>query len=119
MRAAKWILPSGIAVPVVRAQVTLSRALQDPTSGQYRPHIVIGPQSQREAIRNGNVLTEEYLGVSFVDGPGSMKPGESAEVSLALIYSPHVDYSKVKRGATFTVREGAAIKGFGVILSDD
>ena len=119
MSAAKWILPTGIAVPVVRAQVTLPRALQDPTSGQYRPHIVIGPQSQREAIRNGNVLTEDYLGVSFVGGPGLMKPGESAEVSLALIYSPQVDYSKVKPGATFTVREGAAIKGFGVILSDD
>jgi hypothetical protein len=58
------------------AQVTLlpelSRARRLLTTGQYRPHFVIGPTSQRVAICSGNVLTEKYLGVMFVGGPDAM-----------------------------------------------
>ena len=87
------------------------------TTGQYRPHIVIGPQSQRVAICEGNVCMEKYLGVMFVGGPDAMNPSETAEVSLALMYFPEETYSEVLPGATFSIREGPLIVGFGVILS--
>ena len=121
MTATRWTLPSGRAVPVVQAQVTLLPELSHErrllTTGQYRPHIVLGPQSQRAAIRDGNRVTENYLGVMFVGGPDAIKPGESAEVSLALMYFPEEPYNEVGPGATFTIREGPDIVGFGVILS--
>src|SRR5713226_141321 len=117
MNATTWILPSGIVVPVVQAQVTLLPELSHGrrllTTGQYRPHIVIGPQSQRVAIRDGNCYTENYLGVMFVGGPDAIRPGETAEVSLALMYFPEEPYTEVQPEATFTIREGPLIVGFG------
>jgi hypothetical protein len=108
-------------VPVVQAQVTLlselSHGRQGLSSGKYRPHIVIGPPSQRAAIRDGNVLTEKYLGVMFVGGPDTLRPGESGEFSLALMYFPELTYDEVTPGATFSIREGPLVVGFGVILS--
>lgn len=116
-----WTLPSGITVPVVQARVTLSpelsRGRRGLTTGQYRPHIVIGPQSQRAAIFESNVCTENYLGVMFVGGPEAIAPGESSEVNLALMYFPEEPYDEVTPGATFTIREGSHIVGFGVVLS--
>lgn len=110
-----------LCVPVIQAQVTLLPELSHGrrllNTGQYRPHIVIGPQSQRVAIRNGNAFTQKYLGVMFVGGPESMSPGESAEVTLALMYFPEDPYEDVRPGATFTIREGPLVVGFGVILS--
>jgi hypothetical protein len=85
----------------VQAQVTLlpelSLGRRLLTTGQYRFHIVIGLQSQRVAVRNANLITEKYLGVMFVDGPEAMGPGESAEVSLALMYSPEKPTMKLCR----------------------
>lgn len=108
-------------VPVVQATVTLLPELSHGrrllNTGQYRPHIVIGPQSQRVAIRNGNAFTEKYLGVMFVGGPEAMSPGESAEVTLALMYFPEDPYQDVRPGATFTIREGPLVVGFGAVLS--
>jgi len=46
-----------------------------------------------------------------------MHPGESAEVNLALMYFPEETYDEVRPGATFTIREGSLIVGFGVIES--
>ncbi len=121
MSATTWTLPSGIVVPAVQAQVTLLPELSHGrrllTTGQYRPHIVIGAQSQRVPIRDGNRLTENYLGVMFVGGPDAINPGESAEVRMALMYFPEEPYAEVQAGATFTIREGPLIVGFGVILS--
>jgi hypothetical protein len=110
-----------LKVPVVQARVTLLSELGHGrrllNTGQYRPHIVIGPQSQRVATRTGKTLTEKYLGVMFVGGPEGMSPGDSAEVSLALMYFPDDAYDEVQPGATFTLREGPLIVGFGVVLS--
>jgi hypothetical protein len=107
--------------PVVEAKVTLLPELTHGrrllTTGQYRPHIVIGSQSQRVAIRDGNRFTENYLGVMFVGGPDAMEPGDTAEVKLALMYFPEEPYNEVQPGATFTVREGPLIVGYGVIRS--
>jgi translation elongation factor EF-Tu-like GTPase len=108
-------------VPVVEARVTLlpelSRGRQGLSMGQYRPHIVLGPQSQRIAIRDGNRFVENYLGVMFVGGPDKIEPGDTAEAKLALIYAPEEPYTDVQPGATFTIREGSDIVGYGVILS--
>jgi hypothetical protein len=110
-----------VKVPVVQAEVTLlpelSRGRRLLTTGKYRPHIVIGSQSQRVAIREGNRLTENYLGVMFVGGPDAMEPGDTVEVKLALMYFPEEPYNEVQPGATFTVREGPLIVGYGVIRS--
>jgi len=109
------------AVPVVRAIVTLLPETNAPkfvTLGTYRPHIVLGPTTQREAILNGHTLLESYVGVAFVGGPEKLSPGETAEVDLALMYYPHPMYEGVKTGATFTVREGPTIVGFGTVQSD-
>jgi hypothetical protein len=53
----------------------------------------------------------------FVEGPDAIEPGETAEVGLALMFFPNDSYSEVQPGATFTIREGSLIVGFGVILS--
>ena len=79
-------------VSVVEAKFTLlpelSHGRRRLSSGQYRPHIVIEPESQRVATRDGNRFTETYLGVMFVDGPATMEPGDAANVKLALMYFP-------------------------------
>ena len=110
-----------ITVPVVEAKFTLlpelSHGRRGLSTGKYRPHIVIGPESQRVAIREGNRLTETYLGVMFVGGPDTMEPGDAANVKLALIYFPEYPYEEVQPGVTFTVREGPLIVGFGIIQS--
>jgi len=107
--------------PVVQAKLTLlpelSHGRRGLSNGGYRPHIVIGPETQRTAICDGNRLTENYLGVMFVGGPESMEPGNSAEVMLALMYFPEYPYHEVQPGVTFTVREGPLIVGHGVVLS--
>jgi hypothetical protein len=110
-----------INLPTVRASVTLlpeTNAPKSVSSGTYRPHIVLGPITQRSAILDGRTLVETYVGIAFVGGPEKLNPGETAEVELALMYYPHEIYDGVKTGATFTVREGATIVGYGTVLSD-
>ena len=109
-------------VPVAEARITLlpelSGGRRGLASGQYRPHIVLGPQSQRAAILEDDRIVESYLGVMFIAGPDAMKPGDTADVKLALMYAPPEEpYSDVQPGATFTIREGRHIVGYGVILS--
>jgi hypothetical protein len=110
-----------ITVPVVEAKFTLLPELphgrRGLSTGKYRPHIVIGPESQRVALCEGNRMTENYLGVMFVGGPDSMEPGDAANVKLALMYFPEYPYEEVQPGVTFTVREGPLIVGYGVIQS--
>lgn len=110
-----------ITVPVVQATVTLLRELtrgrRGLSSGAYRPHIVMGPQTQRVAIRDGNRFTENYLGVMFVGGPDTLEAGDTADVRLALMYFPEYPYEEVQPGATFTIREGSLVVGYGVIRS--
>jgi hypothetical protein len=82
------------------------------------PHIVIGDPGQRQAQIRGNTTTEHYLGVLVADAPDEMSPGGSAEVTLYLMYWPEEKYAGVVAGATFTLREGPKIVGFGQVLSD-
>jgi len=84
---------------------------------KYRPHLVVGDPNQRKAITFGNVIQEEYLGVEFVSGPENIVPGESFLAELALLYWPDVTYEALASGATFTVREGPHIVGYGTVKS--
>ena len=83
----------------------------------YMPHIVIGDPYQREAlVDEHNRMTEHYLGVSFEGNSGEeLSLGASHVVSLTLMYHPMVDYSAVQPGATFTLREGGKVVGYGVV----
>ncbi|MBI5529483.1 MAG: hypothetical protein HY897_24420 [Deltaproteobacteria bacterium] len=86
-------------------------------TGQSWPHIVIGDPGQRKAIvTETNLCTEEYLGVAFTDGPEHVEPGVPTTVTMALVYwQPGFEYSAAVPGATFTLREGPAVIGFGTI----
>lgn len=107
-------------LPTIRASVTLLPELEKArviTHGQYRPHIVIGSPSQRSAIVDGRVLKELYQGVVFVNQSLVLQPGDTAEVIMALMYYPHNLYADVVPGATFTLREGASVVGYGSVLA--
>jgi hypothetical protein len=107
-------------VQLVTASVTLLPEIQPGrflSQHVYRPHIVIGPTSQREAhIGPGNRLSEPYLGVQFRSGP-DLCPGVSAKAQFVLMYfhdAPDL-YAAVVPGATFTIREGPRIVGYGIV----
>ncbi len=82
----------------------------------YRPHVVIGNPGQREAIVDqGNVLLETYYGVAFAMGPEHIEPNVPCQVHMMLLYWPAVAYDSVVPGATFTLREGGRVVGFGEV----
>ena len=76
-------------------------------SSKYRPHVVV--ESVNERAPGSGV----YLGVCFEGDEQPMEPGVSHPVRLALPYHPTVDYGQLESGATFTIREGARVVGFG------
>ena len=61
-------------------------------------------------------IDEEMLGVTFESGPDDPKVGEPLNVTLSLVFWPTPQYEKLQPGATFTVREGPQIVGFGKVL---
>jgi len=81
------------------------------------PHVVIGDPAQRESRIAGNTITEHYLGVWVDDAPDEIVPGGTAEITLRLMYWPEENYDQLIPGATFTLREGPKIIGFGQVLS--
>jgi len=112
-------------VPFIEAELVLlsqfeggrKRSLDlTPAGTYYRPHIVVGDRSQRKVIvKDGNVIDEQYLGVQFRSMPQVVAPGESATVTMDLIYHPRVSYEQLKPGVEFTLREGGTIVGHGVV----
>ena len=83
------------------------------------PHIVIGDPAQREALVSADHrVLERYLGVWIRDAPDELVPGLTEEVTLVLMYWPDEKYEEVEPGATFTLREGPKIVGFGHIISN-
>lgn len=91
-----------------RLPINLSR-------GTYRPHIVVGDPSQRLAITVGNFIQETYLAVTFLSGPEKVEPGEPFLAELLLTYYPIPEYEPLIPGATFTIREGAKVVGYGQV----
>ena len=83
--------------------------------GTYRPHIVIGDPTQRSAITIGNEIRETYLGVVFVSGPSNVLFGETIEAEAVLMHYPLPAHDSVVPGATFTIREGPKVVGYGLI----
>ena len=85
----------------------------------YRPHIVIGDLNQRRPIlkQNSKYIDEEYLGVQFRPCKKVIHPGDTEILILDLMYYPQLNYEQVRHGATFTLREGRFIRGFGKVLN--
>lgn len=77
------------------------------------PHLVMQPEDVRAVPTDGS--RENYLGVRFRGGPAKLTYGESALCRWELMYHPQVNYEEVKVGATFTLREGGRIVGFGTV----
>jgi hypothetical protein len=53
------------------------------SSGQYRPHVIIDP-NQLRAVTVDSVPEETYFGVTFVDGPAQILPGQSFLADLGV-----------------------------------
>ena len=83
--------------------------------GHYQPHVVVGPPTDRTPAPSGSETPGNYLGVEFYGGAHHIGPGQTAEIQLVLLYEG-VNYSAVVRGATFTVREGPAVVGYGCVI---
>jgi hypothetical protein len=111
--------------PRIKAQITFLAASEsgrkalptDFSGGEYRPQLVVGDPTQRKALLVNNVFQETYLGVAFVAGPSNVVAGQSFVAELALMYWPNVSYDSLVSGATFTIREGPHIVGFGSVQS--
>ncbi|MEM8861388.1 MAG: hypothetical protein AAGD96_23945 [Chloroflexota bacterium] len=93
--------------------------LLDSDESRYMPHIVIGDPNQREATLDpitghGN---EEYLGVFIRPCGKIMYPGDTMNLIFDLMYYPGLKYEQVKPDATFTLRDGGLITGYGTVLS--
>ena len=87
------------------------------SSRNYWPHFVVGKPEQLEAVLGpDNTLLEKHLGVCVWSGPAELQPGQAAELEVALPYSPEI-YAELIPGATFTIREGGAIVGSGLVLA--
>lgn len=83
----------------------------------YRPHVVVGDVRQRQAIvGDDRVLREKYLGVQFRPASKVLDPGSSATVLMDLMYYPDDAYEPLQPGATFTIREGARVVGYGKVV---
>lgn len=87
----------------------------DLSSGGYRPHIVLEDQNQMHPVAFGSVTEEAYLGVAFVSAAEQVEPGVAFRAELALLYCPHPMYDALVPGATFTIREGSTVVGYGQV----
>ena len=108
--------------PTIEAEVTFlspeagGRSPPDLSAAGYKPHLVVQPPEVRSAIIVDDYGVEPYLGVVFLTGPAQTTAGQPNRVTLLLGYYPEVDYSALRDGATFTIREGGKIVGFGRVL---
>ena len=88
-----------------------------PNRARYMPQIVLGDPLQRQAVVDSTrTCTERYLGVWVTDAPDELIPDVPVSVNLKLMYWPEEQYEGVEPGATFTLREGPNIIGFGHIV---
>jgi hypothetical protein len=113
--------------PRIKAKITFYPASEggrhappvDLSDGKYRPHLVVGDPNQLRALVMDGATKETYLGVAFVGGPSEIIGGESFLADLALAYWPNITYEELVPGATFTVREGPNVVGYGRVESVD
>ncbi|XHS80500.1 hypothetical protein ACFJGW_00995 [Burkholderiaceae bacterium UC74_6] len=74
-----------------------------PFTEGYRPHLVVPPDG-------------EYLGVTATCCAGPVAPGDEAEVQFDLDYHPALDYSALRIGTEFQMREGARTVAIGRVV---
>lgn len=86
------------------------------SGNNYRPHLVVGDPTQRQAKLIGNFIDEEMLGIAFTSGPDNVETGQTFLAILELAFFPHPAYDAVVPGATFTIREGPQIVAFGRVV---
>ena len=82
----------------------------------YSPHLVVGDPNQRTPIIIGNTAQETYIGITFDLGPNLLHPGRTAIVTVLPTYYPNTMYEALSSGATFTLREGRRIIGYGRVI---
>ena len=87
-----------------------------PNLGSYVPHVVVIQGSAKHGF-TCNTITEHYLGVLIADAPDEIPPAGTAEITLRLMYWPEETYEQLIPGATFTLREGPKIVGYGRVLA--
>lgn len=133
LRPGRWPKKQMAVLPHARASLTfLSReeggrqsvpTIEALRGYRYRPHIVIGDPTVRETrsevLNRAQLIHEgdgEYLGIAFDVASSTPEAGKEIEVEFAFMYFPKVTYAEAIPGATFTLREGARIIGFGTIL---
>lgn len=66
-------------------------------------------------LADGNRLIEEYIGVTFHNGPTIPAVGTEMTVILTLLNYPKPAHYKLLPGVTFTIREGSEIVGYGAV----
>lgn len=130
-------------VPLIECEVTFlsadegGRATGMPSlsSGSYWPLMVIGDPNQRKAIITGamlpveyadgtkgeewsdNYCPEEHIGVRFEYGPHEAAIGKPFVTTLSVpFWSDTPLFRKINPEATFTLREGHRIVGFGKVI---
>lgn len=111
------------ALFTAEATVTLHAHMKAPRrqlhGGRYRPTIVFGSPTQLTPHRVAGRLTELLYGVAFLHGPELLRPGESADVTLGLLFLPDPALAKqIHAGSEFTLREAGTIVGFGIFRSN-
>lgn len=80
------------------------------------PHIVVQPTDVRDLTLVDREANDNYLGVRFQATPTQPSPEQPFPCELELMYYPRVNYDQVCEGASFTLREGGRVIGFGVVL---
>jgi hypothetical protein len=80
------------------------------------PHLVIqSPDVRAPNLDSGNIIVDDYLGVRFLSGPKELLPERPLDCEMELMYHPKVNYDAVRARATFTLREGGRVIGFGIV----
>jgi hypothetical protein len=87
------------------------------SGNSYRPHLVIGDPTQRQAKLLGNYSFEEMLGIAFTSAPNNVQPGESFTATIQLAFYPYAGYDALVPGTTFTIREVPKIVAYGRVLT--
>jgi len=112
-----------VSDPLIRASVTFlgpgEGGRLSPVRAGYMPHLVVGDPAKRVAdlAEDGRTLTESYLGVRVRGHDKTpLSLCQAHALDLELIYAPEVDYSALQSGASFTVREGHIVVGYGQVL---
>jgi hypothetical protein len=90
--------------------------LPGPPFLRYSPHLVVQMPDIRQAIMEENNIVEDYVPVEFLDGPLDYVAGETGRFQIAIVHAIKTSCESLHPGATFTVREGSRIIGFGTVV---